>query len=80
MFPLFTTRCPHVRHDVRDLSGGSVGENVSDRYGELISTLPEKTSQVKLGGVPVKRLYPILVYCWHTSGDLAINRLCPVPL
>jgi len=23
MFPLFTTRCLHVRHDVRDLSGGS---------------------------------------------------------
>jgi len=23
MFPLFTTRCLHVRHDVRDPSGGS---------------------------------------------------------
>ena len=43
MFPLFTTRCLHVRHDVRDPSGGSGklwARMLSGNFAEMTTSTP----------------------------------------
>jgi len=43
MFPLFTTRCLHVRHDVRDPSGGSGNcgaRMLSGNFAEMTTSTP----------------------------------------
>jgi len=47
MFPLFTTRCLHVRHDVRDPSGGSVNcgrECFPVIFAEMTTSTPFRLS------------------------------------
>ena len=42
MFPLFTNRCLHVRHDVRDPSGGSgdCGRECYQNFAEITTSTP----------------------------------------
>jgi len=42
MFPLFTNRCLHVRHDVRDPSGGSgnCGRECYQNFAEMTTSTP----------------------------------------
>jgi len=79
MFPLFTTRCLHVRHDVRDPSGGSgkLGENV---------ILPKWRLPRHLGIFYMPQIYdmgPTALLslrrkaCWGFFSPLKIRRLRP---
>jgi len=36
MFPIFTTRCLHVRHDVTDPSGGSIKEKNKENISIVV--------------------------------------------